>query len=126
MKSFSSIFNERVLSGKLKPYQKNLDRGQMRKKLNWVPDSHRADLKKNMKIEKLKKQVSGKEMLTLSDIIYIINNYILQSNDNQCNASNVGEIANKYLKKPKSLGTTGITIKRMNNNSPSAKFYIYK
>ena len=127
MKSFSSIFSEKLNPGKLMPYQKNIDRGQARKKLNWVPDSHRTDLALNPKVEGLKKQISGKVGLSSSDVIHIVNKYILQPGEDQCNISNVNQIANKYLRKPKSLGTSGIMIKSAPSKRPGlSTFFLYK
>lgn len=122
MKSFSTVFKKGLM-----PYQKNPDRGQNRKKLRWVPTSHRTDLSKNIKVERLKNQISGRIGLNISDVVDIVNKYILQPGSDQCNTSNLNAIVNKYLKKPKALGTTGITIKSMPSNTPGmAKFFIYK
>ena len=110
---------------KLAPYKRKIDRGQNRKKnLRWVPTSHRTDPTANTKIERLRKKAHGKEMCDINDLIHIINNYILQGPEEQCDQANVHDLAKKYLSgnKGKSLGKSGIIVQL----EPLTKSYILK
>ena len=102
-----------------------MDRGQNRKKnLRWVPTSHRTDPAANTKIERLRKKSHGKEMCDMNDLMHIINNYILQGPEEQCDHTNVHQLTKKYLNNPrgKSLGKSGIIVQL----EPITKSYILK
>jgi len=106
-KTFLSILNE-----DLKPYQKNPFRGAMRPGQQWVPDSHKTDLSLNSKIESLRNKSNGMLTCDINDLVYILNNYIFQGDQQPANRKNAFDLASKHLSsdKGKNLGTTGIVI----------------
>ena len=77
---------------------------------NIVPAVHRADPTLNAAIEALKKSTTGTKPCNVKDLMYIINKYILQNDDDPCNQSNLGDMVVKYLRVPKNLGKSGIQI----------------
>jgi hypothetical protein len=110
-------FKERflsLLSEDLKPYQKNGFRGEMRHKQQWVPDSHKTDPSLNSKIESLRNKESGGAPVPcdMTDLMYILNNYIFQGEQAPVDSTNVIELAQKHLsgRSGKELGTTGILV----------------
>ena len=109
--SFEKTFMS-LLTEDLKPYQKNGFRRQDRLRQQWVPDSHKTDLTKKSKIEILRGKEHGMEVCDINDLIYILNNYIFQGNEQPSNKENAFNLAKKHLagRQGKHLGTTGIVV----------------
>tara|TARA_R110002110_G_scaffold279383_1_gene494450 strand:+ start:1104 stop:1502 length:399 start_codon:yes stop_codon:yes gene_type:complete len=90
----------------------NASTGTDRLHQNFVPDIYKTDSTANGKIEILRDKPNGSETCDINDLIYIINNYIKQGDQQPCDHNNVWEMAKKYLTgdRGKNLGTTGISV----------------
>lgn len=128
-KRFSKLIHEDIddlkTSYKKGGYNKrhhNAKTGSNRKHQNFIPVVHKADGHDNNNVEHMRKSEAGSHVCSPADLIHIINTYIKQGDQAPANSLNVQQLAARYLRPSKQLGTTGMTVV----HDPANNTYVIK